>query len=282
MSKNFFLLTLISSVLFLGFITTSNLTINPSLNSQSVLGEENEQGKKAEEQAKEVEKKQEEIKKEGNKKETEVKTADGQKIKTKVEDDGTTKVEIEYGKLKAKYVWEDNELKLKTQNKEKELEVKKSVQKEIEDELEDDNIKISTESGEPVLTKNNVGATSEFPLSIDVITKQLVVNTPAGQKVVTVLPDQAIKNLLATGIINSLSGTTGTDLTSRTPSLDGIAKLEIKNDKLVYKVSGLKTRKILGFIPVTTDATAFVSADDGTTVATEQSFISNVVDLISP
>lgn len=274
MSKNFFLLTLISSVLFLGFIATSNLTINPSLNSQSVLGEENEQGKKAEEQAKEVEKKQEEIKKEGNKKETEVKTADGQKIKTKVEDDGTTKVEIEYGKLKAKYVWEDNELKLKTQNKEKELEVKKSVQKEIEDELEDDNIKISTESGKPILTKNNVGATSEFPLSIDVITKQLVVNTPAGQKVVTVLPDQALKNLLATGIINSLSSTA--------PSLDGIAKLEIKNDKLVYKVNGLKTRKILGFIPVTTDATAFVSADDGTTVATEQSFISNVVDLISP
>ena len=114
MPKNYFLLILISSVLFLGFIASSNSTINPSLNSQSVLGEENEQEKKAEEQAKEAGKKEEEIKKEGNKKETEVKTADGQRIKTKVEDDGTTKIEIEYGKLKAKYVWEDNELKLKT------------------------------------------------------------------------------------------------------------------------------------------------------------------------
>ena len=146
----------------------------------------------------------------GNKKETEIETAAGQKIKTKTEDNGTTKIEIEYGELKIKYVLKNGQLVKKVENDDgDEIELEddelEEVENEIEDELEDEGIEISTDSGKPMVIKNQVAASTEFPLSIDVGTNQLIITTPDGQKVVTVLPDQAVQNLLATGIINSVN-----------------------------------------------------------------------------
>ena len=80
----------------------------------------------------------------GNKSETEIETADGQRIKTKIEDDGTTKVEIESGKLKLKYVIENGKLVLKIENESgEEVELSDDELSEIENELEDDGFKIA-------------------------------------------------------------------------------------------------------------------------------------------
>lgn len=224
---------------------------------------------------------------EGKKSETEIETLDGQKIKTKVEDDGTTKVEIEHGQLKLKYVVENGQLRLQAENEQgEEVELEDDELDELENELEDklaeDDIKIATSSGKPVLAKNGVAALTDFPLSIDVGTNQLIVTTPAGQKVVTVLPDQAVQNLLATNIINKVEQSVDPSLTQELGSLSGVVKLEIRNNEVVYKVKGIKTHKVLGFIPVDISTTVFVSTQTGDMVAQEQSLFANVIDLLSP
>ncbi len=290
----------------LGLFVAGNIPTTKNLAStQSVLGE-NEEVKKAEEQAKEVAKKTEERQKEdsksnksevetisptgtksktkteGNKRETEIETADGQKIKTKVEDDGTTKVEIERGQLKVKYVFENGVLKLKAENESgKEVELEDDELDEVESELEDDGIKIASASGRPVLSRNKIGAQTDFPLSIDVGTNQLIVSTPAGQKVVTVLPDQAVQNLLATNIINRVDST-GLDTTGELGALDSVIRLEMRNDEAVYRVKGVKTRKLFGLFSVNNSATIFVSSESGLPVAQEQSLLANIVDSLSP
>lgn len=222
---------------------------------------------------------------EGDKQETEIETADGQKIKTKIEDDGTTKVELEHGPLKLKYVFENGRLTLKAENESgEEVELdddeETEVEDEIENELEEDGIKIATDSGKPLITKNNIGALTDFPLSIDVGTNQLIVTTPQGQKIVTVLPDEAVQNLLATNIINKIESLQD-DQGNQLETLGGTIKLEIRNDEIVYRVKGTKTHKLAGFIPISTDATAFVSAQTGNLVAKEQSVLAGFIDRIS-
>lgn len=226
---------------------------------------------------------------EGNKQETEIETADGQKIKTKIEDDGTTKIEIRNGTVRLKYSIENGQVVLKVENEDgEEVEIEDDELAEledvVEDELADDDIQLTpTTNGQLAVTKNQVAAVTNFPLSINVETKELIVTTPAGQKVVTVLPDEAVANLLATGIINRVE-TAPADTTTQGElgALTGIVKLEIRNNEMVYKVKGTKTHRIFGFIPVTTPVTAFVSTDTGITVAKQQSILTNIIDFLSP
>ncbi len=226
---------------------------------------------------------------EGNKEETEIETADGQKIKTKIEDDGTTKIEIENGTLKLKYKVENGQVVLKAENEEgEEVEIQddelEELKNAVEDGLEDDDMKlVPTTDNKLAVANNQIAAVTDFPLSINVETKELIVTTPSGQKVVTVLPDEAVQNLLATGIINKLE-TLPADINTQNQlgTLAGIVKLEIRNNEVVYKVNGVKIHRMLGIIPVNTQTTAFVSADSGDVVAQQRSLLANVVDFLSP
>ena len=276
------------------------------LAQRSVLGEEDEgdqvkqqeeADKKAQEQLKEniknAEQQQKEAAKsstqnEGNKKETEIETIAGQKIKTKIEDNGTTKVEIEQGELKIKYILKNGQLVKKVENDygdEVELtdDEKEEVENKIDDELEDEGIEISTGSGRPMVIKNQIAASTEFPLSIDVGTNQLIITTPDGQKVVTVLPDQAVQNLLATGIINSVNLTQTSDMpTSSLGPVESVVQLKVRNSEPVYEIEGTKIFRLFAFIPVSQPVKAIVSAETGDLVTKQQSFLTNVVDLLSP
>jgi len=203
------------------------LIASSAATSNSVLGE-NEEAKKAvkkiEEQSKEASKTKTEAvttngtkiksQSEGAKSETEIETVDGRKIKTKVEDNKKTKIEIEQDRLKLKYVYEGGRLKLKTEDEAKEDKIldKREIDeltKEIEEELEDEGVKIASKSGKQAFSKNKIAALTDFPLSVDVNTRQLIVTTPAGQKVVTILPDQAVQNLLNTNIVNKIDTQAG-------------------------------------------------------------------------
>lgn len=221
------------------------------------------------------------------KQETEIETSDGQKIKTKVEDDGTTKIEIENGTLKLRYKVENGQVVVRAENEAGEdVELNDDELEKLEDavgeELDDDATLAKTSDNQLSVTKNQVTAVTDFPLSIDIATKQLIITTPDGQKTVTILPDQAVQNLLATGIINTLEQNTDTTTQEQSTTFTGDVKLEIRNNEVVYKVNGVKTHRMLGFIPVTTPVTAFVSADTGDTVAKQQSVLTNIVDLLSP
>lgn len=281
-----------------------------------VLGEKNEAEKQAQEQAKEAEKQQKEtekreekaqkeaqkqaaeqaretkkssptIKNNSQKTETEYESSTGAKIKTKIED-GRAKIEMEQGRLKVKYeVKSDGRVELEAENEhgdEVELsnKFKQKLKDEVESELADDGVKIASNSGERVLVKNRIGAVSKFPLSIDVATNELIVTTPAGRKVVTVLPDQAIANMLRVGKVNVIntSPPPATESATLTP-FETVAELEVRNDEVVYRIKGAKKQRFLGIIPVTTDVTSFVSAESGEPVGEEQSLIAAVVDLLS-
>lgn len=228
-------------------------------------------------------------KSEGNKRETEIKTADGQKIKTKIEDDGTTKIEVENGAVKLKYKVENGQIVRKAEDETgEEIELEDDELDELEDaleqELKDDDLSLDqADDNKLSVTKNQVTATTDFPLSIDVATKQLVVTTPQGQKSVTILPDQAVQNLLATGLVNAIvPKNTDTGTRDQLGAFDGTVKLETQNDEVIYKISGKKTHHLLGFIPVTTPVTAIVSADTGATLSRQQSLLSSVIDFLSP
>ncbi|OGE19438.1 hypothetical protein A3D83_01490 [Candidatus Daviesbacteria bacterium RIFCSPHIGHO2_02_FULL_41_10] len=304
------ILALIAVLVIGGLIVSSKIQTTkefPVNTQQNVLGETEDKSaerakeatQKADEQAKETSQKTAELQKETSKtqvrvqsvrqkQETEIETASGQKIKTKVEDNGTTKVEIEQGKLKVKYSVENGKIKLETENEasgESKLSKKEEedTKDELENELEKEGVKIATRGGQLAIAKNKFAATTNFPLSVDVNTRQLIVTTPAGQKVVTILPDQAIQNMLATGVITKIdSQAADASLNQDLGSLDGVAKLEERGPEMVYKIKGEKSRKLLGIIPVSTQTTAYVSAESGDLVAQDQSLIAKLIKLLSP
>lgn len=225
---------------------------------------------------------------EDEKQETEIEIADGQKIKTKIEDDGTTKIEIENETIKLKYSIVNGQVVLSIENEDgEELEIEdnelEKLENEVEDELEDDNIRLVPTTGNQLaLTQNEIAALTNFPLTINIETKELIITTPEGQKVVTILPDEAVQNLLATGIINSIE-TPPSEIATQNQlgALTGVVEIETRDSEIVYKIKGKKTHRMLGIIPVATPVTAFVSTDTGLTIAKQQSILTNIIDFLS-
>jgi len=258
----------------LGLIGSSNINTTQKFSDSSLVLGENESAQKAAEQAKEqaqkVAEQQKEatkvnVQSEGQKSETEIETSDGQKIKTKVEDDGSVKVEIEQGKQKLKF---------------------QSQQKEAELEIEDEE---STDSADEDLKE--VRSLSKFPLKISTSTGELIMTKNGVERVLTILPAKAIQNMLNAHLKNGL----GPKFFESTPSSDLIAtasaeitvlnnqiSLEEENGQAIYKIPVKKHLKLLGIIPVTTDLTSFVSAESGSVIRDQESLLSRLLDLLSP
>ena len=129
------------------------------------------------------------------------------------------------------------------------------------------------------LTVTNGGKTAQsaLPLSVNA-QNQLVVTTTAGQKVVTVLPDQAVKNLLSSGVLSSI---TESPVASAPGSTSSVGQLSAVGNTPTYTISGTKQVRFLGLFPVTLNRQVQVSAENGTVVNTAQSAIANFVSLFS-
>lgn len=226
------------------------------------------------------------IKSEEDKTEAESETSDGQKIKVKTEDNGTTKIEIEHGELKIKYKIVDGQVVKKVEDEQgEEVDLDEDEVAEVEDEvnrdLEDQGIELSSESGRPSFRHNNVTASTQFPLSVDVGTNQLIVTTAAGTKTVAVLPDEALQVIMLRRIIDQGASTSNIQTQIGTGDQTQVV-LKVLNDKPVYEVNGTKEYKFLAFIPVTQPIKAVVSAESGQVVGVEKSFVTNFIDLLSP
>lgn len=195
------------------------------------------------------------------------------------------KSEIREGNLRVKFEIKDNKVKIETKVKEAEDEIE--LEDEAEDEainqaeaeLEDEGVKIATAPGRIALVNKRVGALSNFPISIDPTTRQLTVTTPAGSKVVAVLPQKAIDNMLAAKVMTDVVGEKADNELASIPSL---VKLEEKNGILVYKVKGTKTHKLLGFIPIKTGVEAAVSAENGEVVESTDSLLGRILNRLAP
>lgn len=218
--------------------------------------------------------------------ETEIKFTTGEKIKTEVRgNESITKIEREG--LEVKLVREGDKFVIKTETDEgEEVELEEENEFKIEERLGKNEIKVATGSGEEnelVFSRNGIGAATAFPLSVDLATNNLIVTTPAGSKIVTVLPDQAVQNLLIANVIDRLSGPVVAAAVNQgtLTGLEGIIALAEQNGLPVYEISGLSDQKLLGFIPVTIATTAQVSSETGEILDTQKSALNTLVDLIS-
>ncbi len=168
------------------------------------------------------------------------------------------------------------DVQIRTENKQKEthdIDAQKEV--EIEPHQDANKVKIATSGADKLeFTRNKVGAETKMPLSVNPDTNELSVETPKGTKVVTVLPDAAVQNILMNKVIDSVdSSSSDSAHTTVTLSTDG--------DKTVYEMKGPKNKKVFGLFPVTIQKTVTVSTDTGAVVKEDKSLADTFLDFIS-
>lgn len=283
----------------LALLVSSQFTYTQGYRS-NVLGDEDkarEEQKHQEEQNQEEQKHQEEQSGEsaknsgtdtqqpnGQRAETESEYKNGIKIKTKVEDGGETKVEIEKRKAHFSFEAEDGNVRLKVENSDgEEIQTRERLREkaELEQTLDDERIDVSSDDGHLAIEHNAVRARVNFPLSIDPVTHELIVTTPEGEKTVSVLPDAAVQRLLASGFLTRVASDSAVPTASGSAVLSAAMELKLHNGNLVYEVQGQKEHKLFGFIPVATARTVTVSALTGEMLSQTQSWLSSFLGLLS-
>jgi hypothetical protein len=149
---------------------------------------------------------------------------------------------------------------------------------EIEESTKEAKIKVRTKNENYYIAKAKVAAKTNFPLSIDLDTNELIVTTPGGVKRVSILPDQAILNML------------GDDIFDVVDQVKNDGDEEIENEiemttsedgTLVYKIAGTKYKKFLGVFSVAVEKEVEVSAETGEVVDTDISLTNALLDAFS-
>lgn len=216
------------------------------------------------------------------KQKTEIKFGEGEKIKVRVEE-GRTRIDVYRGGVKVRYEIRDDRVVVKAETGEGATLPEQELFK-IKERLDKTGIKVATEGGKLLLVRGSVGALSNFPVQIDLNNNQLIASTSAGARVLTVLPDVAVQNLIAANVISKLGAPFIREAvqSGQVTSVKDVVTLGEKNGVPVYEVLGLREQKLLGFIPITTQVRAVVSAETGQLVSTEQSLLAQLVDLLSP
>lgn len=222
-----------------------------------------------------------ETKTKDEKQKTEIRFGEGEKIKTKIEE-GRSRIDVYSGGVKVRYEIRDGRVTIKAETKSGENVPEQELFK-ITDRLDKTGIKVAAEGGKFLVARNQVGAIASFPLQIDLNTNQLIASTSAGTRILTVLPDQAVQNMLAANVISRLGPLFIRQAVQRgeATSAAQIIQLGLRAGVPVYEISGIRDFRLLGFIPVSAPVTAIVSAETGEVVTTEQSLLTRVVDLLS-
>lgn len=198
-------------------------------------------------------------------------------------------IKTENGKSQVNITQNGTTLEIKSENGKTQIHAKKADGTEIElssedaveklnDALEEKEIEIEeTDDNELVIRKGDVEAETKVPISVDPVTKELSITTPAGQKTVTILPDQAVANLIANKEITSV---TQQSTNFGANSSQRIALTELNNEP-VFQVDGVLNKRILGIVPVSFAKTSYVSGTTGNVVKTEETVINRIVEAFS-
>lgn len=180
--------------------------------------------------------------------------------------------QIKLGKSTVEISSEGGHLKIKAKSENGlETELENDSLDKINHELENEDIEISTDSSGFHLRHGQFEAQTHFPLSINPVTNELTVTTPAGTKTVTILPDQAVNNLINQKFITVVASTSATT---------GINLTEFENNP-AFEIHGKSIQKLFGFFPIGIDKTGVVSAETGQVLQVSQSFLSRLFDLLS-
>lgn len=215
---------------------------------------------------------------------TEVRLSEEERIKTRTKD-GRTRIDITSGGIKTRLEVRDDRFIIKAEQEDgTEVELEDDTLFKIEQRLGVSGIKIATAGAESFIVQTGTtGAVADFPLSIDLSTNTLTVNTPAGQRTIAVLPDQAIQNLIAANIVNRLGGQAIVDAVrnNNLASISQVITLGVQNGAPIYEINGISDQRLLGFIPVKIEKEVTVSAETGQVVSTDVSLGDRILDLIS-
>jgi hypothetical protein len=147
-----------------------------------------------------------------------------------------------------------------------------------------DHVRVASTSADRFLLKRgNAGAVTSFPLVVDADTNKVTVTTPTGLRSITVLPQEAINNVLSSNIVTNV-GTVGGSTQSESSELGSVPQLLTlteKNGVPVYEMSGSSDQKLFGFFPVKVKKSLTVSAETGDVISVDTSLGSKLLDLVS-
>lgn len=88
-------------------------------------------------------------------------------------------------------------------------EVEDSEEPEEQEEIQGETATFKAQNNAAFVITNKLAAQTNFPLMVNLDTNELIVNTPKGSKIVTVLPDAAVANMLAANVLDQLGGKGG-------------------------------------------------------------------------
>lgn len=218
---------------------------------------------------------------------TEVRLSETERIRARTKD-GRTRIDITSGGIKTRLEIRDDRVIIKAEQEDgEEVELEDETIDEIEDRLEDDDIDIATAGGNFVLSRKHIGAITHFPISIDLATNTLIINTPSGQKEVAILPDKAVSNILSKGILSKIGGGIASpsagidDGITENAEINTAITLEEKNGGIVYRIKGASSQRLVGLLPVDIEKTVNISAQTGVIESIQQSIFSRILDIIS-
>ncbi len=207
------------------------------------------------------------------------------RVRTRVED-GRTRIEAVEGGNKLRFEQRDGRTRLK---------VETEAGEEFELEEEDDEVTVKARDDEQEITirsalnqtiiqRLRVQALTSLPISVNLETNELTVSTPAGERVVTVLPDQAVANMLAANTIDEVAGNQTAEELLRQADIEPlrhVVELKIHAQGPVYEVKGEKDVRFLGFWRLKVEKTVLVSAETGEIVGTQQTFLDRFFSALS-
>lgn len=198
-------------------------------------------------------------------------------------------------------------------------EVEDSEEPEEQEEIQGETATFKAQNNAAFVIRNKLAAQTNFPLMVNLDTNELIVNTPKGSKIVTVLPDAAVANMLAANVLDQLGGKGGflwqqsqpapTATVSATPTLveeptptatdsgeptatpsgvpvesleDTPIRLVLTNEGvLAYEIDGIKIKRFLGIFKVKLNRVVFVSAETGELLVIQQKFLTRILDILS-
>jgi hypothetical protein len=201
------------------------------------------------------------------------------RVRTK---DGEKSVDVTSEGTKTHFEYREDKVVVKAEDESGEkVELREEALPKVSERLDEDRIKITpTKDEDFVLQRGSTAARTQFPLSVDLATNQLIVETPSGQSNIVVLPDQAILNLLTNNVISKVDSesTTGEGMDDTTKQA---ITLNEEDGVPVYEVKGVSEQRMFWLIPVKIKKSVKVSTDTGEVVSEDASFLDKVADLLS-
>lgn len=232
-----------------------------------------------------------------------------QKVKTESKDNQNSvrsniKTEAENKKRRAVLLQNTKKIKFETRNGTSTIKIENEDGTETEEELEDNeefkldgdlaDLSLENDNDDSIIKQDNLRVKTNFPISINLETNELVITTPSGVKTMTVLPKQAIENLLRSKKITFVLPSSS-PLPSTTPQESPVAtsenelndtieseiEIEEKDGEVLYVVQGAKEKKLFGVFNISVPRTYEVSAETGEVLNTNQSIVSIILDVLS-